>query len=186
MHLPRTARWGTLPHVPRRRARALALLLTAAALAGCGGGGGGSASHGPTRAAYIAKADGICRSAHAQTNELISKIKALAPTLLLGGTAAAPSAPGLVAQLRVVAAADLSRLRALAQPSGDHAAIAKFLDPLASIVTALGKALADLHAGHAIDAAALFSDAIPTAQTVRSAASTYGFKDCPSLLAALS
>ena len=170
--------------MPRRRACALALLLTAAALAGCGG--GGSAAHGPTRAAYIAKADGICRAAHAQTNQLISKIKALAPTLLIGGTAAAPSAPGLVAQLHTVAAADLARLRALAQPSADHAAIAKFLDPLASVVGALGKALADLRAGHAIDAAALFSDAIPTAQTVRSAASAYGFKDCPSLLAALS
>jgi len=169
--------------VPRRRARALALLLTAAALAGCGG---GSASHGPTRAAYIAKADAICRSAHAQTNNLISKIKALAPTLLIGGTAAAPTAPGLVAQLHTVAAADLARLRALAEPSGDHAAIAKFLDPLASIVSAMGKALADLRAGHAVDAAALFSDAIPTAQAVRSAAGSYGFKACPSLLAALS
>ena len=134
----------------------------------------------------IAKADGICRAAHAQTNQLISKIKALAPTLLLGGTAAAPSAPGLVAKLHTVAAADLARLRALAQPSADHAAVAKFLDPLASVVSALGKALADLRAGHAIDAAALFSDAIPTAQAVRSAASAYGLKDCPSLLAALS
>ena len=170
--------------MPRRRACALALLLSAAALAGCGG--GGSTSHGPTRAAYIAKADGICRSAHAETNQLISKIKALAPTLLIGGTAAAPSAPDLVAQLHTVAAADLSRLRALAQPSADHAAIAKFLDPLASVVSALRKALADLRAGHAIDAAALFSNAIPTAQSVRSAASAYGFKDCPSLLAALS
>jgi len=167
-----------------RRAPALALLLSAAALAGCGG--GGSASHGPTRAAYIAKADAICRSAHAQTNDLISKIKALAPTLLIGGTAAAPSAPGLVAQLHAVAAADLARLRALAEPSGDHAAIAKFLDPLGSIVSAMGKALADLRAGHAVDAAALFSDAIPTAQAVRSAAVSYGFKACPSLLAALS
>ena len=170
--------------MPRRRAHVLALVLTAAALAGCGG--GGSAAHGPTRAAYIAKADRICRSAHAQTNALISKIKALAPTLLIGGTAAAPSAPGLVAQLRSVAAADLARLRALPQPSGDHAAIAKFLDPLASVVSALGKALADLRAGHALDAAALFSDAIPTAQAVRSAASVYGFKNCPSLLSALS
>lgn len=170
--------------MPPRSARALALLLTAAAIAGCGG--GGSASHGPTRAAYIAKADAICRSAQAQTNQLISKIKALAPTLLIGGTAAAPAAPGLVAALHSVAAADLARLRALAQPSGDHAAIAKFLDPLASIVSALGKALADLRAAHAIDAAALFSDAIPTAATVRSAAVSYGFKDCPKLLAALS
>jgi hypothetical protein len=169
--------------VPRRRAHALALLLTAAALAGCGG---GSAAHGPTRAGYIAKADAICRSAHAQTNQLISKIKALAPALLIGGTAAAPSAPGLVAQLHTVAAADLARLRALAQPSADRAAIAKFLDPLASIVSAMGKALADLRAGHAVDAAARFSNAIPTAQAVRSAAVAYGFKDCPSLLAALS
>jgi hypothetical protein len=158
-------------------------VLTAAVLAGCGG---GSASHGPTRAAYIAEADAICRSAQAQTNHLISKIKALAPTLLIGGTAAAPTAAGLVAALHSVAATDLARLRALAQPSGDHATIAKFLDPLASIVSAMGKALADLRAAHAVDAAALFSDAIPTAQTVRSAASSYGFKDCPRLLAALS
>ncbi len=170
--------------MPRRRARALALVLTVAALAGCGG--GGSASHGPTRAAYIARADAICRSAQAQTNHLISEIKAIATTLVIGGTAAAPTAPGLVAALHSVATADLSRLRALAQPDGDHAAIAKFLDPLASIVRAMGKALADLRAGHAVDAAALFSDAIPTAQTVRSAAVSYGFKDCPKLLAALS
>ena len=170
--------------MPRRRAHALALVLTAAALAGCGG--GASTSHGPTRAAYIGRADAICRSAQAQTNQLISKIKGLATTLLIGGTAAAPAATGLVATLHVVAAADLARLRGLAQPSGDHAAIAKFLDPLASIVSALGKALADLRAGHAVDAAALFSDAIPTAQTVRSAAISYGFKDCPKLLAALS
>ena len=64
--------------------------------------------------------------------------------------------------------------------------IAKFLDPLGKIVSAMGGALADLRANHAVDAAALFSNAIPTAQTVRSAASAYGFKDCSSLLAALS
>ena len=159
-------------------------MLTAAALAGCGG--GGSASHGPTRAAYIGRADAICQSAQAQTNQLISKIKAIATTLLIGGTAAAPSAPRLVAALHTVAAADLARLRALAQPSGDHAAIARFLNPLASIVRSMGNALADLRAGHAVDAAALFADAIPTAATVRSAATAYGFKDCPKLLAALS
>ncbi len=170
--------------MPRRRACALALLLTAAVLAGCGG--GGSASHGPTKAAYVAKADAICRAAHAQTNQLISQIKALAPALLIGGTAAAPRAPGLVARLHAVAASDLARLRALAQPSADHAAIAKFLVPLGKIVSALGSALADLRANHAVDAAAQFTNAIPTAQAVRSAASAYGFKDCPSLLAALS
>jgi hypothetical protein len=168
--------------VSRPRARTLALL-AAAALAGCGG---SSAPNGPSRAQYIAKADAICRSAATQTNHLITQIKQLAPKLLLGGTAAAPSAPGLVAQLHRVAAADLARLRALTEPSGDHATIEKFLGPLSSIVSAMGKAQADLAAGHTIDAAALFSNAIPTAQSVRSAASVYGFKACPNLLAALS
>ncbi len=167
----------------RPGARALVLVLTAAAIAGCGG---GSAATGPTHKQYVARADAICRAARTQTNELIAKIKALAPKLLLGGTAAAPSAPGLVAQLHHAAAADLARLRALAQPSGDRAAIAKFLHPLSTIVSEMSNAEADLRAGHAIDAAALFSNAIPTAQAVRSAASAYGFKDCPGLLAALS
>ena len=168
----------------RRRARALALVLTAAALAGCGG--GGSASHGPTRAAYIAKADKICASAHAETNHLINQIKALATALVIGGTKAAPTAPALVAKLHTVAAADLARLRALAQPSGDHSAIAQFLGPLGLIVQAMGKAADDLRAGKAVDAASLFSAAIPTAQTVRSAATAYGLRSCPNLLAALS
>lgn len=160
----------------------LVLLLTAAAIAGCGG---GSAAKGPTHAQYVARADAICRAARAQTNELIVKIKGLAPTLLLGGTAAAPTASGLVAQLHRAAARDLARLRALAQPSADRAAIAKFLDPLSTIVRDMGTAQRDLEAGHAVDAAALFSNAIPTAEAVRSAATAYGFKACPGLLAAL-
>jgi hypothetical protein len=182
--LRRAAWWGTLSDVSRRRARSLALLAAVAAVAtaGCGS----STEHGPTKAAYIAKADAICASAHAQTNHLITQIKALATALVIGGTKAAPTAPALVAKLHTVAAAELARLRALAQPSGDHAAIAKFLGPLTAIVRAVGTATDDLRAGKAVDAASLFSAAIPTAQTVRSAAAAYGLHSCPNLLSALS
>ena len=168
----------------RHRARTLALLaaVAAVAVAGCGSSG----AHGPTKAAYITKADAICASAHAETNHLINQIKALATALVIGGTKAAPTAPALVGKLHTVAAADLARLRALAQPSGDHSAIAQFLGPLGLIVQAMGKAADDLRAGKAVDAASLFSAAIPTAQTVRSAAKAYGLRSCPNLLAALS
>lgn len=168
------------------RPRSLAALLAvslAVVIAGCGG---GSTASGPTKASYVAKSDAICRSAQAQTNHLISQIKAVASALLIGGTAAAPTATGLVAKLHAVAAADLARLRGVPQPRSDRAAIARFLDPLAQIVRAMGTALSDLRAGHAVDAAALFSNAIPTAQSVRTAASAYGLKSCPTLLAALS
>jgi hypothetical protein len=173
--------------VTARGARHLAALAaaTALALAGCGGGGSGSATaSGPTRAHFIAAANAICATAHAQTAELITKVKSTGASALLGGDT--KSLAGLVTHLHDVAAANLAKLRALPQPAADHAAIASFMQPLSTVVSDIGRAATDLSKGEALNAYALIQQAQPAAGKVTSAARAYGAKECGTVLAALS
>ncbi len=165
-----------------RRAVALALVAGLIALAGCGGGGSSHAD----RAQYIAKADAICQAAKKQTGPLIQQLSAEAAGLTSGSAASASKAAGIVEQLHTIAAADLAQLRALKQPSGDHAAIAKFLDPLGSLLNSLNQAASVLRSGQVPQALALLQQAQPTAQQVTTAAQQYGLKQCGTVLSLLS
>jgi hypothetical protein len=151
--------------------------------AGCGGGGKGSS--GPTKASYLATADAICKRTHAQTSPLISQIKSRVPALIAGGTSSAKAVAGVVARLGTVAAGNLARLRALVRPSGDRAAIAKFMNPLSTVVHSFSRAASALRGGQAIVAVSLLAEVQPIAQRVATAARAYGFKQCTQVLSPL-
>lgn len=171
------------------RAKLLAVVLVggALALAACGGGGASTTSShsGPTKAQFIAATTSICKSAEASFAPLVKKLLSAAPALAGGGASAANKLVGAVGQLHSIAASSLAKLRALPQPAGDHAAIARFLTPLATIVDSIGTALNGLKSGQGTLALAqLAADQTP-AQQVTSAAKHYGLVRCSTLFAAL-
>lgn len=151
------------------------------ALASCG-------SSGPTKSQYVAKANAICASARTQTTPLIRQLTAAAVGLASPGANAARSARQMasaVGRLQSVSARELSQLRKLQQPSGDHAAIERFLTPLAGLVDAIGRAGAALRGGQPQRALAQLAEVQPTSQQVTRAANAYGMRQCGSVLTAL-
>jgi hypothetical protein len=166
----------------RQRATAFALLAISGllALSGCGGGGGG-----PGKSAYIAKANAICQSASSQTAPLIKQVTSLAGSLSSGSSSAAQRLADTLARLHTVAAGYLAQLQRLKQPSGDHAAINRFLTPLAQVVDAIGKAAAAVSSGQVPAALGLLEQAGPVAQDATSAARAYGMRECETVLSAL-
>jgi hypothetical protein len=148
-------------------------------LTGCGGSGG------PSKSQYIAKADAVCATAHTQTAPLIGQVAAAGASLASGAAGAARRLAAAVQRLHEVAAGGLAQLRALRQPSGDHAAIERFLTPLASVVDAIGQAATVLGSGQAPQALGLLQQVQPVARQVTSAAQAYGLRECGSLFSAL-
>jgi hypothetical protein len=149
------------------------------ALAGCGG------SSGPSKSQYVAKADGICKAAQTQTAPLINEVAAGAASLVSGGARSARQLATVLERLHSLAAGSLAQLRALRQPSGDHAAIERFLTPFASEVDAIGQAATALDGGQAPQALAHLEQVQPTAQQVTSAAQAYGLRQCASVISAV-
>jgi hypothetical protein len=146
-------------------------------LAGCGG------SSGPTKAQYIEKADAACAAAHTQTAPLIESVLASTATALRS-----PSAAGArllaadVQRLHAIALADLAKLKAVKQPSGEHAAVERFLKPLSSAIETVGQAGAALSSGQGAHGLALLEQLQSTLPQLASAASAYGLKQCESVL----
>lgn len=162
----------------RRANLPVAIVIGAAlALAGCGGSGGVSKSQ------YVAKADAICKAAAAKTAPLINHIATAGVSLLSGSASTARQVAGVVGQLRTVAAGALAQLRALAQPSGDHAAIEKFLTPLSSVVGTIGTARTALSNGQAVQALGALQGLQTVAQQLATAAKAYGLHACESVVA---
>ncbi len=148
-------------------------------LAGCGGGGGGA---GPSKAAYIARADRICATARMQGGPLVSQLTAAAAGSLSAGSAA--KLAGVVEQLHGIEARALTQLRGLSQPSGDHDAIERFLAPSGQVVDAMANAQAALSRGDVTSALGLLQQTQATAQQAKAAADSYGFKQCGLVLSA--
>jgi len=144
---------------------------------------GGGKPSGPTKAQYLARADAICKTTAAKINPLIGRAKADAPALLTGGSGA--QLVPIFRRLEAAAAGGLAQLRALPEPSGDHAAIQAFLVPLGGVVTALGDAAGDLGSGNTGKAIQLFTQTLQIAPQVTSAAQAYGYTACSQLVAAL-
>jgi hypothetical protein len=158
------------------------------ALAACGGGGksatGSTTPKAPTKAQYVAQANAICRTVQSQTGPLIKQVTPLAESLILGGGGggATQKLADLVGKLDSYAAADFARLKALSQPTGDHAAIERFLKPLETIVAAVGQAVSSLHSKTPTAALGLLEQLAPTAAQVKSAAHAYGLTQCKQIL----
>jgi hypothetical protein len=162
-----------------RRANLIAAVVAGAglALAGCGG------SSGVSKSQYIAKADTICKATQAKTAPLINQIAAAGVSLLSGSATRARQVAAVVQKLRTVAAGALAQLRALAQPSGDHAAIEKFLTPLSNVVDTIGTAGTALSNGQAVQALGALQGLQTVAGQLASAAKAYGLHTCQSVVA---
>jgi len=165
----------------------IATLSGTLALAACGGGGGSasSTSSGPTKAQYVARTATICKATEARLTPLVHRVAAAATQLLSGVAGAAAKAAGIVAQLHTIAASGLAQLRALTQPAGDHARIAKFLTPLSTIVDSIATAASGLKQGQGAQALAQLQADQSLAAQVTSAAKSYGLSQCETIFSAL-
>ncbi len=172
----RRLRLSLLPRIP---AAALALALAVALmLAGCG-------SSAPTKSQYIAKAGAICATASTQTAPLIKQVTVAAVSLSLGHASSVAKLASAVGQLHAVAASNLEKLQKLEQPSGEHAAIERFLTPFAGVVSAIGQAAAALEKGEAQQALGLLEQIRPASEQATSGARAYGLTQCETVLSAL-
>jgi hypothetical protein len=155
---------------------AMMLLVMAVVAAGCGGKGDSS-----SKAAYIAKADRICQATRDEIAPLVQRIGVAA----VSGSVSRSELPALAAaveRLHAIGSGYLARLERLRQPSGDRAALERFLDPSRQVVAALGRASSALRAGNVTAALSLLQAGTPTAQEANTAAQAYGFKQCLSVL----
>lgn len=176
---------GTPPRrIPRKltlrvRASAAAVALAVVlALAGCG-------SSAPTKSQYIAKAGAICTTASTQTAPLIKQVTAAAVALGTGGASAAARLASVMSQLHAVGASNLEKLQKLEQPSGEHAAIERFLTPFSSVVSAIGQAAAAVEKGQGQQALGLLEQVRPASEQATSGARAYGLTQCETVLSAL-
>lgn len=119
----------------------IGLLLVCIAVAGCGGSSSSSSQSGsgtsgipaPTRAQFIAEADGICRNARARGIAETAAIRA--KTNAVGASDTAATRQALANQLNSSAGVEstfLDQLRALHQPPNDGAVISKYLAGLSA------------------------------------------------------
>ncbi len=145
-------------------------------LAGCG------SSSSSAKARYVSKAEAICKAARAQTGPLIDDVTAAAGTVATGGTVSAQRVAGDLERLHTVAAGYLAQLEQLKPPSGDHAAVERFLTPFAKIVDELGTAASAVAAGQMPRALALLEHAGPVAQDASNGAQAYGLGQCAEVL----
>jgi hypothetical protein len=167
----------------RLRLIAVVMLSRTLALAACGG--GSKAPSGPSKASFVAKADAICRSSEVQIARYAKVVAAAAPKVLSGDTGVISGITKTLRLLHTDAAAGLTKLRALSQPVGDHAKIAKFTTPLAAIVDSIGTAATGLAHGEGVGALAALQADQTAAQEVTSAAKSYGLRACETLFSVL-
>jgi hypothetical protein len=158
--------------------RIVALLAVAGVMvpAGCGG------SSSPAKARYVAEANAICKAASARTGPLIDDVTAAAASITSGGAGATGRLANDLEALHRVASEYVAKLKRLRQPSGDHAAIQRFLTPFAKIVDSLGAAAAAVTAGQMPQALALLEHAAPVAQAASSGAQAYSLDQCATVV----
>jgi hypothetical protein len=162
-------------------APAALLLVALAVLAGCGS----SSSSAPTKAEYVAKADAICKAAGEKTAPLVTKLESSAGAIASGSATVAREVAPVLVKLHEVGASSLSQLRALKEPTGEKAAIEKYLSPLTNVVAAAGQAASSLGAGQPSAAFGLLAQVESDAQQATSAAGAYGVAPCGSVVAAI-
>lgn len=155
---------------PRFAASALAV---AVAVGGCGG------SSGPGRAHYIAQANQICAQARTQAAPLIQQ---LAATVSSPTAASERRAAPSVEKLEAIGQSYLAQLRALKEPSADHAAIERFLTPSGQVIDAIGQAASALKSGDTVTALAALQQIQTVAEDANGAARAYGLEQCGSVL----
>jgi hypothetical protein len=149
-----------------RSLRIFSLTLCVAVLAGCGSGG----SSGPSKASYVSQADAICSRGDVQ-------IQSVPKPQLTGSSAQILKNLGsYVDQVLPLAQNVITRLKALKQPSSDHALLQRYFASLDDAVAKL----------HTLSTAARAGDAKGVQAGANALSSTqpdtlarqYGFKRC--------
>jgi hypothetical protein len=154
--------------------------VAALALAGCGSGGGGTstpvgstgttvASAANTRAGFIAQADALCKTAHAQQGAVHGKASKKTTTAQL--------VPLLRSQAKIAKSLATS-LGKLTPPAGDTTAVGRFVHSVSELAT-FSTALANsIHANHAYAARALALKLSSWRQQETLLGQGYGYKVC--------
>ncbi len=169
------------------RGRLLGLAACALVLAGCGSGSPARPATGSSpavvpndggRAAFIARADAICRSLRTSLAQFAAPTKALA---VIGET---PQAFDLAARLFRRAAAleraELRRLRALTLPATGTSAATEYFRQGAEAVALLARLAGDFARRDKAAIAAAERDGTRMAAITKGLAQAYGFKVCGS------
>lgn len=161
----------------RLLAPVLALLCVGLA-AGCADdGGGGTTGEAPTRSAYIAAGDAVCRKANAgiaETNARIAQINRTATDPQQALTDAAP----LLARTAKDQRASVAEFRALDRPTGEDAAIDEIVAAIGSQVTLVEEVADAAAAGDVERIQALGTRLRSTRDRVRGLLQGYGFTEC--------
>jgi hypothetical protein len=161
-----------------RGAIALAALAAAALLAGCGGSGhpasNSSASAAIGKAAFIARADSICKASETALGPVLkretSTLEAKPPKRAAAATA--------LEQASTIVAGGLRKLKALPQPSARRSLLATVYRALNEEAGTLHKLAGDVRAGRAKAMSTDASEQTAFATLYTGAAQTFGFKRC--------
>ncbi len=151
------------PAVRLRLLAAAGLAAAASTLAACGG------SSGPSKTAFLAKANSICAEANAAEQKL--------PKPTANTSTAVGEYIGAVA---AVGNAELKELRALPEPSGDKAAIASVLATGQNQIDVATKLGSQFVAGDKTGSKATYDQLNALTAPVNKAFDSYGLKTCGS------
>jgi hypothetical protein len=164
-------------------AAAIAVSLGLAGAAGCGGDDGapGGAATGaaaaPTRAAFIAEADAVCRRTNVRIAATNARIAQINRTATSEREALAEAAP-LLAETSAAQRESVGEIRALEPPDGDEAAVARIVAGIEQQVATVGQVADAARSGDAARVRALGAELQTTRTRVRGLFQGYGFEVC--------
>jgi hypothetical protein len=155
-----------------------AALAAAALLAGCGGSGhpasSSKASATITKAAFVARADDICRASQTALGPVLKRetatLEAKPPKRAAAATA--------LEQASVIVAGGLGKLKALPQPSAGRSLLATVYRALGSEASTLHKLAGDVRAGRSKAMTTDASEQTAFSALYTGAAQKFGFKRC--------
>ena len=162
-----------------RRPLSLTLVLVGLLLAGCGGSGSSTTTGGSTtttraaandRAAYIARADALCKSANVRQEALRAHAKGLPVTKLVP----------ILHQQATIAQSLATALGRLTPPVGDFATVGRFVHAVHQLSVYSVAVANSIHANHAFAARALAGKLVAARQQETLLGQGYGYKVCSS------
>jgi hypothetical protein len=174
----------------RRLCPTLLGIVTLLVLTGCGGSSSSttttsttSAGAAPTKAEYVARANAICSAAAPTTGKLLSELEGATTGALKGLSASgAAQLAALVGELHTGALTVLGHLQGLTVPTGEQAAVARFLTPLSHAIAGLGQAAKAITSGHGTQALGSLLELRSKTPQLASAAQAAGLTQCEGVL----
>lgn len=167
-----------------RPALALLAVLCLALATGCGGDDGpgttgttGTSATTPTRAAFIAQGDAVCRETNARIAASNARIAQINRTATDAKQALADAAP-IFAETYDEQRDSVARFRALTPPAGDEQTVDAIVAGIEQQVSLVGQAAEAAAAGDVAQLQAVGAQMRSTRTRVRGLLQGYGFKEC--------